>query len=286
MKNKSNSNQKSKLQSKTPLVSVVMPAYNAENYIAEAIESILNQTYKKFEFIIVNDGSTDNTLQIIKEYAKKDKRIKVIENEQNLGIANSRNVYLNLVKGKYIATQDADDISISTRLSEQVNYLENNKEVGVVGAFIEIFDDATGKTIRVRKYPESDNELRKMVFYCSPIAQPVSMIRKEAINQIGKYNPEYPPAEDLDLWFRIGSKYQLANIQKILLKYRDSKNSATGSKTRLMEKLTLTIRKKNYNNQSYRFTIKARIFNLFHEISLYIIPSKFKLWLFNKIRDN
>lgn len=272
--------------SKNPLVSVVMPAYNAEKYIAEAIESILNQTYKNFEFIIVNDGSTDNTLNIIKKYAKKDKRIKVISNETNMGIAKTRNNYLKIVKGKYIATQDADDISLPIRISEQVKYLESHPKVGVVGAFIEIFEDSTEKVIGIRKYNEKDEDLRRTVFFYSPIAQPTSMIRKEAFDILGHYDAEYPPAEDLDLWFRIGSKYQFANIQKILLKYRYNPNSATGSKTKLMEQLTLKIREKNYNNPAYKLTLFARVFNLLHKISLYIIPSKFKLWLFNRIRDN
>lgn len=268
-----------------PLVSVVMPAYNAEKTIKEAIESILNQTYKNFEFIIVNDGSTDRTLNIIESYAKKDRRIAVLNNGKNCGIAATRNNGTKKAKGKYIAVHDADDISLPDRLEKQKEFLEKNPAVGVVGSFLEIFDDKTKRIIGVRKYPKEDKKLRKMIFFVCPIAQPAAMIRKEAFDKIGFYDEKYPPSEDIDLWFRIGEKYKFSNIQKSLVRYRYNPKSATGSRTKLMEKLANEIRWKNRKNPAYNFGFFAFIYNLFHLVSIYTIPSKLKFYIFTRIRD-
>jgi len=274
------------VKQKTPLVSVVMPVYNTEKYVAEAIESILNQTFKDFEFIIVDDGSTDNSLKIIKEYAKKDKRIRVIVNEKNMNNSASRNKGIKLARGKYIVTQDSDDISLPTRFEQQVKYMEEHPEIGVVGAWIEIFEDETGRTKGIRKYPENDTELRKMIFFCSPIAQPVSFIRKEVFEKIDYYNTEFPCSQDLDLWFRIGTYYKLGNVPEVLVKYRVRSTSLTGSKLRLMEKEANQLRWENKKNKAYYFGFRAFMYNSIHLISLYIVPSKFKERLFNKARDS
>jgi glycosyltransferase involved in cell wall biosynthesis len=268
-----------------PLISVVMPAYNSEKTVGEAIKSVLKQTYRNFEFIIVDDGSTDRSLEIIKIYARKDRRIKILHNKKNEGIAKTRNYGIKKSKGKYIAVQDSDDISSPRRFEKQVDFLEKNPDVGVVGSFIEIFDNS--KKIRdIRKYPKEDKKLREMIFFVCPIAQPSTMIRKETLEKVGLYDKKYPLSEDIDLWFRIGEKYKFSNIQEVLLKYRENPKSATGSKTKLIEKLANEIRWKNRKNPAYNFSFLAFMYNLIHRISIYIIPSKFKLWIFRKIRDN
>ncbi|MFA6023462.1 MAG: glycosyltransferase family 2 protein [Candidatus Pacearchaeota archaeon] len=273
------------MKNKTPLVSVVMPAYNTEKYIAEAIESILNQTFKDFEFIIVDDGSTDNTLQIIKDYAKKDKRIKVLRNEKNLKICKSLNKGIREAEGKYIARMDSDDSSLPTRLERQVEFMEKNPEYGVVGAFMELFDENTGKVLGIRKYSDKDEVLKEKIFFYSPFAHPVTMIRKEAFYKVSFYKEVDFPSEDLNLWFRIGEKYKFSNIQKVLLKYRYHEKSTTGSRLKAMEKRANQLRWQNWRNPAYHFGAKAFLYNFFHLISIYLIPSKFKLWLFGKWRD-
>ncbi len=270
--------------SKNPLISVVMPVYNSEKYIGEAIESVLQQSFRNFEFIIVDDASTDTGTKIIKKYAHKDKRIKILYNKKNLGIAETRNKGILKAKGKYIATQDSDDISTPNRFETQFKYLEKNPKVGVVGSYIKIFSKDK-KSTSIRKYPEKDKDLRKIIFFVCPIAQPTSMIRREVFEKVGLYDKKYPPAEDLDLWFRIGTEYELANIPKVLLRYRESLFSATNSKTRLMEKLSLKIRFKNWKNPKYHFSPKAFLYNSLHLLSLFLIPSKIKILLFQKIRD-
>lgn len=265
-------------------ISVVMPVYNAEAYLKDAIESILDQTFRDFELIIVDDGSTDNSYKIIKKYSENDERIIAFRNENNIGIAETRTKGTKYAKGKYIAVADADDISILTRLEKQYNYLEKHNDCGVVGGFIELFDSNTGKIIGVRKYYEDDANLRKRLFLYCPVAQPVCMIRNDVFNNLGYYNPKYPPAEDLDLWFRIGTKYKFANIQEILLKYRIHKESATISKIQKMEALTLEIRKKYSHGYGYSMTLFDKIYNLSIRITKFI-PYNIKIWIFNLIRD-
>src|SRR3989344_5781814 len=119
-------------------ISVLMPAYNARKYIGEAIESILNQTFKDFEFIIINDCSTDKTKKIIEEYANKDARIKLINNATNLGLTKSLNIGLKEARGEYVARLDADDVALPERLEKQYEFMEKNKETTLVGAWAEI----------------------------------------------------------------------------------------------------------------------------------------------------
>ena len=268
------------MANKKPLVTVITPAYNAEKFIVEAIDSVLNQTYKEFEYIIIDDCSTDKTLKIAQTYAKKDKRVRVYKNEKNLGIAGNRNKGVSLAKGKYIMWQDADDISISDRMENQVNILEKNKDMGIVGGALLFFDEK-GEHGR-REYPTNDLELRKIIYRYSPVAQPAAMIRKSILDECGEY--KYPPTEDLDMSFRIGRISKFANLDKIVIKYRESEGSATYSQLRRMEKNTLKIR---WNNRSsgYRVGLKDIFFNLAQAVSLFLIPSKLKIALFKKIRN-
>ncbi|MDD4353774.1 MAG: glycosyltransferase family A protein, partial [Candidatus Nanoarchaeia archaeon] len=122
-------------------ISVIMSAYNTERYIAEAIESILNQTFKDFEFIIIDDGSTDDSLKIIKRYVKKDRRIKLIHNKKNIGLTKSLNKGLKIAKGQYIARMDADDISLPQRFQIQYDFLEKNKDIFLIGTTAFLIDD-------------------------------------------------------------------------------------------------------------------------------------------------
>lgn len=273
-----------KLSQESNKISVVMPVYNAEAFLGDAIESILDQTFQNFEFIIVEDASTDNSFKIIKKYMKLDNRIILLRNEENLGIAETRTKGTKHAKGKFIAVADADDISIPTRFTRQFEYLELHNDCGVVGGFIELFDSDTGKIIGVRKYHEDDSSLRKRIFLYSPVAQPASMIRREVFDKLGYYNPQFPPAEDLDLWFRIGTKYKFANIQEVLLRYRVNKQSATISDIQKMEAMTLEIREKYSHGYGYSMTLLDKVFNKSLRMTAFV-PYKIKLLIFNLIRD-
>lgn len=196
-------------------VSVIMPVYNAEEYVSFAIDSILNQTFTDFEFIIINDGSTDRTRDIIKRY--KDKRIKFVNNEKNLGIVETLNLGLDLAVGEYIARMDSDDISLPDRFEKQIEYLDNHPDVGVLGtSYIQFGNNVTEqKLIKKTHITYMD-----IVLGC-PVAHPSVLVRKSILDKYNlRYRPEYKHAEDYDLWSRMIKYTHIHNLPDILLKYR------------------------------------------------------------------
>jgi len=241
----------------SPLVSVIMPAYNSEKYISEAIDSILDQSFKDFEFIIIDDGSSDRTWEIIQEYKKKDRRVVVARNEKNLNNYACRNQGIKIAKGRYIVWQDSDDISILDRLEKLVNFMERNFEVGICGSYMQIFND--NRNLNIRKYSTNDKELRKEIFRYSPIAQPSAIIRKECYTEIGYYNEKYDATQDLDMTFRIGSKYKLANIPEVLIRYRVHSGSLTYKKVKKQINNALKIRKYYSKSFGYKIDFSGRL---------------------------
>lgn len=268
---------------KIPQISVIMPSFNAEKYIGESIESILRQTFNRFELIINDDNSTDATWDIICKYAVQDSRIKLFQNESTLGIAGNRNRGLRLARSEYIAWQDADDISMPKRLEKQFRFMQENTDVAIVGAFLEFFDDSG--TLNRRTYDTTDGPLRRKIFRFSPVAQPVAMIRKKCLDAVGEYDLRYPPAEDIDMSFRLGERYRFANIPEVLLQYRQHAASATFSKLKTIEINTIEIRKRYFKHPSYYATIFDRIYNFLQYVSIYTLSPEFKIWLFNKLRN-
>lgn len=273
-----------KIKSKYPLVSVLMPAYNAEKYIGEAIKSILNQTFTDFEFIIIDDCSSDKSWDIIKKYAKADKRIVALRNKHNLGGCMILNKGLSLARGEYIARADHDDWSYPDRLEKQLDFIELHPEVGIVGGMMEIINE-TGKVIGKRKYNLSDKEIRKKIFWYSPFSHPLVLMRKIVIDKVGYYNPEFAPADDYELYFRIGKVSKFANLEDVLLKYRVVTNSMTHSLTKKMELATFRIRNIYAKDKHYKMNKIDKLFNIVQYISIYVIPTVIKIRLFSLIRS-
>ncbi|MFW2555408.1 glycosyltransferase family 2 protein [Aliarcobacter butzleri] len=200
------------------LISVILPVYNGREYLSEAIESILNQTYTNFEFIIINDGSKDDSLQIIKEYERKDERIVVISRE-NKGLISTLNEGIANAKGKYIARMDQDDISLPRRFEEQIKFLEKNLEIGVCGTWVEVFGDNRNPILW--KMPINDDELKVRLLFSVTFAHPSVMMRKGLINQYNlRYNEKYINAEDYKFWLDFSKYTKFVNIPKVLFRYR------------------------------------------------------------------
>lgn len=262
---------------RAPLISVLMPAFNSSSFISDSIESILSQTYSNFEFIIADDCSTDDTWEIIQKYAKKDKRIIALRNQKNLYIAGNRNVLIHNAKGKYIVWQDSDDISVNGRLKILVNFMESHPDVGICGSFLESFDDKGAKDIR--KYAENDNDLRKNIFKMSPVAQPSAIIRKNILDQVGDYDLNYPPAEDIDMSFRLGSISQFANVPKVLLKYREHTTSSSSRRLRTDIINTLKVRAKYNHLFGYQMTLSDHLAYFFTQ-AVQFLPLGITLPLF------
>lgn len=268
-----------------PLISVVMPAYNAQKFIRSAIESILSQTFKNFEVIIINDCSTDNTLKILKSFARKDPRIRIINNKTRLNIAASLNKGISMAESNLIARMDADDISFPNRLELQYGLINSSKNISVVGADI-IIMDIDEQEIAIRSYPNSSKKLKACLFRYSPFAHPTVCFRKNIFEEVGGYNPKYSPTEDLDLWFRLGSKYNFGSVKKPLLKYRLYKDSSSNKSLKDLEILVFKIRFDAVIKLGYKPGFFDLIYNLLQFTTLWFTPEKYRGYIYNFLRNN
>lgn len=198
-----------------PLVSVLMSVYNGDEYVGEAVESILTQTLRDFEFIIINDGSTDCTAEILADYERRDERVHVYHQE-NRGLASALNKGLELSRGKYIARMDADDISRPERLEKQVAFMEAHPETGVCGTWFETSD---GKVLR---HPIEDAAIRSNLIFDTALAHPTVMMRRALFLQMGLRYPAYRYAQDFALWAQLANQTQtsFANLSEVLVYIR------------------------------------------------------------------
>lgn len=198
---------------KHPVISVVMPVYNGEKYLREAIDSILNQTYTDFEFIILNDGSTDNTEKIILSYS--DPRILYIKNDVNAGIVKTLNRGIGLAKGAYIARMDCDDISVPCRFEKQVEFFRSHADIYVCGTWIKLFNSVE----RSFCYPTRHEDIKSGLLFNPCMAHSSLMIKKNVFDY-SRYDEKYDKIEDYALWLDLADNFKFANIPLFLLKYR------------------------------------------------------------------
>ncbi|WP_304063960.1 glycosyltransferase family 2 protein [Pedobacter glucosidilyticus] len=221
------------------LVSVIIPCYNAEDFVYEAVSSIINQTYQTLQIIVIDDCSTDKTGEILKSLQLKDDRILYIKNETNLKLVECLNIGIRLSKGKYIARMDADDISSTDRIAKQVSFLELNSEIGLLGSYIEVISSSKDSR-NIMKLPVCDSEIRAYLFVGSPFFHPTVMIRKSVLIENNCfYNSIFYRSEDYKMWIDILDKTKGANLPEVLLKYRILESS----ETRLAEKNLIERRK-------------------------------------------
>lgn len=200
-------------------VSVILPVYNGLPYLKSSIDSILSQSFRDFELIIVNDGSIDGSSNIVKSY--NDPRIRFYEQE-NQGLVITLNKLVALSTGEYVARQDADDVSFFSRLEKQVEFLNANPDVAIVGTHAEIWETNT-KTNRVHRHPVSDASIKFHLLFDNPFVHSSVMIRKSVFDDIGFYLEGQQKCfpEDYELWSRVSRKYHLANIPESLVAYRE-----------------------------------------------------------------
>ena len=274
-----------------PKISVVMSVYNglplgphpakrgrtaSSAYLKDAVKSILGQTYKIFEFIIVDDASTDNSWKYLTSI--KDKRILLIKNKKNLGLAASLNKALKVSSGEYIARMDADDVSLPNRLKEQIKYLENHPKIDICGSFVKVIDKS-GKIIGQIKKPTTDEEIKKELFWLTPLIHPTWFAKKEVYTKLKGYDKNWDYVEDFEFLIR-AKDFKMGNISKYLLYFR-SHNERRSQKT--IEKIyrnSLKLRQKIFREQKLGFSylpILARSY-----ISTYLLPTWLKIYL-NKL---
>jgi hypothetical protein len=209
-----------------PAVSVVLPVYNSEPYLGEALDSILQQTFDDFELIAVYDASIDNSRNRLEDAARRDARVSVVDGPGR-GLVDALNLGLARARGEFIARMDADDVSQSTRFARQVEYLRANPQIAVVGSAITLID-AAGKVMREIEYPLTPAEVARFLIETgSALAHPAVMARRDAMLSVGGYRSLFQHAEDYDLWLRLAEHHSLANLPERLLRYRhhDTKGS-------------------------------------------------------------
>jgi hypothetical protein len=200
-------------------VSVVMSVYNGARFLDEAIHSIRDQTYRNFEFVIIDDGSADATPEILARHAADDSRISVLS-QRNRGLIESLHWGFTAVTGKYIARMDADDVAKPFRLEMQLEFLTSNPAIALVGGAIEIIDSESTVLATVRSPSHPEELRRELREFGNAIAHPTVMFRRSALEQVGGFRRAYQYAEDYDLWLRMAEKFDLANLQEVLLSYR------------------------------------------------------------------
>jgi cellulose synthase/poly-beta-1,6-N-acetylglucosamine synthase-like glycosyltransferase len=200
-----------------PIMSVVMSVFQGERYLSQAIDSILGQTFRDFEFIIIDDGSTDDSGSILESHRRSDSRVRVYSQKNN-GLIYSLNRGCELARGQYIARMDADDIAARNRLGSQLYYMQEHPAVGVLGSAVE-FIDQTGRTLRISRNPLGNADLQRALIDSDVLFHPAVVMRKDAFVSVGGYR-NVVHAEDYDLWLRIAESYELANLPEVLLKYR------------------------------------------------------------------
>lgn len=210
-----------------PRVNVVMSVYNDEHYLRQAMESILNQTFRDFEFIIINDGSTDRTPKILRNF--DDDRIILVENPHRIGLAQSLNKGLRMARGKYIARMDADDVSHPMRLDLQVQFLDAHPEIALLGTAFAVKDQATGK-IREIRHPTTGGAIREFLCEDNPFCHGSVMARLECMLGVGGYRPEFALSQDYDLFLRVAEAYEMANLEEVLYQRHWHPHTATSSR--------------------------------------------------------
>ncbi len=273
-----------KLNSAKPLVSVIIPVYNANGYLLQAINSIQTQTYKNLEIIIVDDGSTDETPKILSSLAKKDKRIKIITNKKNLNIASSLNRGIKLAKGNYIARMDADDIALTNRIEKQIKFLQTHPDVVILGGQCKTID-INNKTIGHKFFPVMDKDIKDALYFENPIQHPTVIFNTKLIpKNFTWYNTSLPPAEDYDLFFRLAKFGKFHNLKSIVLKYRQYLGSSTFKNPLNTFKVTLRVRKMATNKYGYIPSFKSNLIHRIQKLTVKLIPASLIYPLYTLVR--
>ena len=223
-----------------PELTVIMPVYNGEKHLEEAINSVLNQTYTNFTLLVLNDNSSDSTPDILNRYKEQDHRVHVVTKTENQGPANLRNEGIKLAKTDLIALLDADDIALPTRFEKQINFLKSNPDVGVCGTWFTIFGDKKEKVLK----HAVDHEALKIQFLNScGIGNPTVMFRKSVLGDL-QFEHQYVPAEDYGLWSQLIARTKFHNIPESLLRYRWHPGNISQTKKENLKKSEILIRKR------------------------------------------
>ncbi len=267
-----------------PLVSVIMPVYNEERYIVEAVRSVLNQTYENLEVVILDDGSTDNTLSILQNFARNDSRIKLITNNSNKGVYFSRNRCIEVAMGFYITVMGGDDIAHPDKISSQVSFLQKHASIDLCINNLTTVD-LKGNVIGSLQYPTTDFGIKKSVFRQNPF--PDVLLCKKSILDLEEFKypiDKFSSSGDFYLWLKVGTKYTFGNVGKSLYAYRLLRDSVCHRDIRETEKNVFRIRYEALK-MGYKPSVLDVFYNLLHFVSFLFLPSSFKFKLYYFLRS-
>lgn len=238
-----------------------MPVYNAGNYLREAIESILNQSFTDFEFVIVNDGSTDNSRNVVLSYS--DSRIRLIDNPQNLGLIASLNVGLEVCEGEYIVRMDQDDISLPDRIFKQIKFMDENPDFGLIGSWFEDFGDHIQS--REVRYSGDDVQIRIRHLYQTHISHPTAVMRSSVVkkNHI-RFDPEFVHGEDYNCWVTFSEFCKLSNYPEVLVRKRDHPTNITNKYAEVMNATCNRVKRRQFEKMGVPISIEeANLYSRF-----------------------
>lgn len=269
---------------KNSKISVILPVYNAGNFLKDAIESILHQTYKNFEFVIVDDASTDGSFQILKEYAKLNRNIKLFRNHKNLGVSETVRKAIDHANGDYLVRMDADDIALPRRIEQQFEYLENHpKTVAVGGQCLTI--DSKNRITGKKTFPTEFKEISKYIFRFVPVQQPTLMIARHRLpKNFVFYVDGMNTAEEIELYFKLFKHGKVENLPEIVLLYRIHENNTSLKDIKQTFLLTLIARIKAVFKYGYKPTATGIFYTIFQTVFVLLLPKKIVILLYKLAR--
>lgn len=272
------------MKNKKPLVSVVMPVYNAGEFLPEAIKSILLQTYSNFEFIIADDASEDSSWQIIQNFALKYKKIMIYRNPQNLGVSETVKKAISLAKGDFLCRMDADDITLPQRIEKQVDYLLNHKETVAVGGQC-LLIDKNSNIIGEKTFPTGFSDIYKYIYKFVPLQQPTLMIARDGLpKQFKYYRDGMDTAEEVELLFKLFQYGKVENLADTVLMYRLHDKNTSLLDIRKTFLLTLLARIRGVSLYGYKPTLSGVAVTLLQSAVALLLPRKLTLFLYKKLR--
>ena len=249
-----------------------MATRNRAGFLKESVGSIVAQTYAFFEFLIVDDASSDGTPDVLGEYAARDPRVRVLRNDSNVGPAKSRNKALREAQGRYVAILDDTDIALPERLRLQVDFLENNPSYALVGSWV--LEESRGSSY-LRKLPIDSVAIKRALIFRNPFVHSTVMMRKEVLDKVGLYDERWKYAHDYELYFRIASSYNIANLPIVLSRNREAADSITAAKNKEQALFALKARQKALKEGLYPKSVQASL-GIVRGYLSYLIPVSLK----------
>ncbi len=261
-----------------PKVSIVMPVKDGEKFLPQALDSVLNQTLKDWELLVVNDGSLDKTGSILDSYAKKDERIQVITNKSSQGIGACLNVAISLTLGEFVARMDGDDVMLADRLEQQVRYLSGHPEIVACGTQVAMID-AGGDVFAYKHFPVDPSKLREVIMWMVPMQHPAMMIRGDVYRNV-LYDESFSTAEDVEMMMQLLQYGEFGNVDEVLFQYRKADTSNGYHNVKRTFWLTMLGRYRGIVRFGYRPSLKGWVLSLAQLLVVPVLPAKWVVRLY------